>query len=287
MEELDGDAMIRRLVLGDAPSGSFTVRASRARLFGVRAAGLVVPVEWADGILRAGPLRGTLAGGAISGRLIAHTRAPPAYEGTLRLDDFDVAMLKEDLAPEGPAFTGRGSGWIRFENRGGSADDLLAQGQMRIRDGDLGELPGVANLQALLASLLQAPSRPRFERAYADFVLEKEVITFHRLHLAGPLFDMPGRGTVALDGTADLVFTPQILKSLLLPGSMQFPGVGPVLGAVLPEQVLYAVRIRGDLGRARPRLEPLPALGLSRGDDEFEGMGLPEPPARRIPHWFR
>ena len=67
---------------------------------------------------------------------------------------------------------------------------------------------------------------------------------------------------------------------------MQFPVVGPVLDAVLREDWLYAVRLRGDLESAEPEIMALPPLGL--GDDRpFEGTGTPQPPERRLPRWFR
>ncbi len=286
VSHLDGEAQIERLVLGDTTEGVVTLRARGMQLLGIGGRDLVVPLRWHAGILRAGPIRGALAEGRLGGEMVAHTIEPRAYEGRLALDDFQVGRVREDLAPTGPPYTGLGTLWVRFENRGGRAEDLLAEGELNVRQGDLGKLPGVANLEALAHQLLAAPNPPRFERAHAVFSLRDRRLTFSHLDLAGPLFDMPGHGTVDLSGTADLEFTPDFLKSLLLPGALQLPGVGRALGALLPERVLYVVRVQGDLETAEPKLVPLPGLGIRR-EEPAGGIALPDPPARRLPRWFR
>ncbi len=286
VEDLTGEVRLDRLRLGDDPSGRGTLVIREAKLFGLTVENATIPVVWEHGILRADRLAGTVAGGRLRGRLILHTREPTAYEGDARIDGFRLEALREDLAPTGPPLGGVGTAWIQFQNRSGETRDLTARGALSIREGNLGDLPVVANIFAFFADVLAVDPPPRFERADAVFTLRDEVITFSRFDLAGPLFDMPGRGTVDLGGYADLVFTPDFIKSFLLPGIMQFPVVGDVLDAVLREDLLYAVRLRGDLSSAEPEIMALPPLGL--GDDHpFEGTGTPQPPPRRLPRWFR
>ena len=284
--DLDGDLDLMRLSLGDEVDGDFTLTVRRARLLDVLVEDLTVPVRWEDGILRADAITGRVAAGSLRGRLLAHTRAPVAYEGEATLDDVDVARLAEDLAEAGSDYRGRARARVSFQNRSGEARDLVAVGEIRIEDGDLGDLPGVTNVFTLFDSVRGAENPPRFERGFADFTLRDEVFTFRRLQLSGPLFDLPGQGTIDLDGTADLVFTPDILKGFLLPGIMQFPGLGRALGQVLPERVLYVVRLKGDIATAEPEIEALPGVGLE-GPEAMDGPEAPPTPPRRIPRWFR
>ena len=284
--ELDGEARLDGLRLGDDPSGRGTLAIQRGKLFDLKVEDATIPILWERGILRADPLSGTVAEGRLQGRLILHTREPAAYEGDARIEGFRVEALREDLAPTGPPLSGLGNAWIQFQNRSGETRDLVARGGLSIRDGNLGDLPVAANIFAFFAEVLAVDPPPRFERADAAFTVRDEVITFSRLDLAGPLFDMPGRGTVDLGGYADLVFTPDVIKSFLLPGIMQFPVVGDVLDAILREDLLYAIRLRGDLESAEPEVVALPPLGLGE-DRPFEGTGTPQPPPRRLPRWFR
>lgn len=286
VEDLDGEVTVDRLRLGENPQGRGTVRAHKARLFGVRVRDVVFPVVWRDGILRADPITGVLADGRLRGRLLLHTRTPMAYEGEVRVDGFQVRTLSSDFAPTGPPLSGTGRARVRFQNRSGEVRDLTAAGHVTVRKGNLGDLPVLANIFAFFGNLLDVRDPPKFERAVADFALHDEVVHLRRFDLAGPLFEMPGHGTVDLSGYVDLVFTPDIIKSFALPGIMQFPVVGNVLDALLREDLIYAVRLRGDVRTARPEIVVLPMLGLERGRP-FEGTGVPSLPSRRIPNWFR
>lgn len=286
LEELSGRLVAEDLVLGTARRARGRVEGLTGRVEGVRVTGLNAPVRWEDEVLAIGPVSGRLAGGRLEGDLRLHTAAPGAYEARLAVHDLDLARLGEDLAPSGTAYRGRARLSATLQNPSGRVEDLAARGELTVRDGDLGDLPFVANVLALGASLLGAKERPRFETADLAFEVRGELIVVRRLELGGPLFRMPGSGTVDFDGVADLTLRPAFVKSLLLPGVMQMPVVGDVLGGVLREDLFYAVRLRGDLATAEPELILLPPLGLDRGRT-FEG-GAPEPLAdRRLPDWFR
>jgi len=286
VEDVDGEADIEWLRLGDDPAGRGVLRLRGARILDLRVRDAVLPLVWEQGILSAQPLRGVLAEGRLEGRLVVHTLEPTAYEGEATIDGFRLEALREDLFPTGPPMSGLGQGRIEFQNRSGLSRDLVARGSVSIREGDLGDLPAVANIFALFDEVLGMDNPPRFERANALFTVQDEVVRFQRLDLSGPLFDMPGRGTLDFGGYADLVFTPDVIKSLLIPGVMQFPVVGGVLDALLREDWLYEIRLRGDLDSAEPEVIALPPLGLAE-DRPFEGAGVPRLPPRRIPRWFR
>jgi hypothetical protein len=287
LEELEGTIRIETLRLGDDPEGRARVEGLRGKLWVLRLEDVDIPIDWKDGILTARPIRGTFGKGALSGHLVFHTREPSGYEGHLRIDRFDLRTLREELAPSGPPLAGIGNAYVTFQNRSGELRDLTASGGVSIREGNLGELPAIATIFALGDAVLPTDCPPKFEKADATFLLRNEVVEICCIRLEGPLFEMEGSGTLDLSGYVDVTFRPDFIKSFLLPGIMQFPVLGDVLDAVLREDVLYAVRLRGDLDDVEPEIVPLPALGLGGDDDSFQGTGTPEPPPRRIPRWFR
>ena len=122
--------------------------------------------------------------------------------------------------------------------------------------------------------------------ANATFTIEDEVAYVDCLRLQGPLFRMDGFGTVTFGGTVDLTLRPQFIKSLLLPGSSEIPGVRELVG-LLPEDPLYVVRVHGDVSSAKTTLEPLPFLIRRRGAAEFQPLPFEGKPERRIPRQFR
>ncbi len=286
LKDLEGDIHVERLVLGDNPSGSGRLAGISGLISDIRVRDLAAPLSWQDGIFRADPITGFVADGALQGKILVHTRAPVAYEGQARVDQFDVARLAEDLAPTGAPYKGIGTAHVTFQNRGGTLRDLTAAGAVHVRRGALGDLPFVANIFALADRVFDTDDPPKFERADVEFVLKDEVFELQRIDLAGPLFEMPGSGTLDLAGVIDLRFTPDFIKSMAVPGMMQMPVVGDVVGGILREELLYAVRVRGDLSSADPEIVLFPLLGVEFGPS-FEGTGAPKLPKRRLPKWFR
>lgn len=285
LEETSGAVEIDRLVLGDAAAATGTLRLDRARVAGLALADVVVPVRYADGILTAAPLDASFYGGRLSGRVAVHTRAPVAFEGALTATGVSLDLLRGDIAPT-LEVRGTAAAQVDFESPTGDFADLLARGTLSVCDGDLGEIPAVATLPALFGSLFPAAPKPRFDRAEVEFRIAQEQLTADRLVLAGPLFEMEGEGVYDFAGTVDITLAPQFLKSLLLPGALQVPGLGDLLG-LLREDPLYVVRIRGPLATATPVLDPFPFLGPRHAAPEPVPVPFSAATSRRIPRWFR
>jgi hypothetical protein len=285
LEETSGVVEIERLLLGDAASATGTLRLDHARVAGLSLTDVVVPIRHADGILTAAPFEAAFYGGRLTGRVVVHTRAPVAFEGALTATGVSLEALRGDIAPT-LEIRGVVGASVEFESPTGSFDALFARGTVEVRDGDLGELPPVASLPALLGSLVPDGRRPKFTRADVAFRLEGERLLADRLVLAGPLFEMEGQGVYDLAGTVDVTLAPQFVKSLLLPGALQLPGLGDLLG-VLREDPLYVVRIRGPIATAKPVLDPLPFLGAHRAAPEPVPVPFTTTTSRRIPRWFR
>lgn len=283
---LTGRLVLDRLLLADEPSGAARLEGLAGRVEGLRFSDLSASVRWDRGLLHAEPVRGTLAGGTLRGRFVLRTGEPRAFEAQAHVEGFDVALLRDDLAPTGPPYRGRGTLEVRVQNRSGRPPDLSAAGSLRVRHGHLGDLPALASLFAALSNLLPGHTRPSFEELDADFTLRGETLRFARLELRGPLATLPGRGTLTLDGRVDLTFTPDIVKNMLLPGVMAVPLVGDVLRGALQEQLFYAVRVHGDLDSTETDIVPFPPLGIQRRR-EVETPPAPATPPRRLPRLLR
>ena len=286
LQHLKGLIEIEHLRVGPQGEGRGRISGVAGLIAGLSVSELSAPVDWTDDILRIPAVSGVLVGGELVGDFAMHTSEPVAYQGNATVRGFDVARLRDDLAPTGPAYAGHGLARVTFQNRGGSSRGLAAAGYVQIRSGQLGDLPIIANVFVLTDSAIGVQERPQFERADVEFRLEKEVFTFDRIDLAGPLFSMPGTGTLDLNGIVDLRFTPDFIKGMIVPGVMQVPGVGTLLRGLLREEVLYAVRVHGDLASTKTEVIPLPLFGYERGSD-FEGTGSRTLPRRRLPGWFR
>jgi hypothetical protein len=286
LSELTGRLELLRLRLGEDPAAAARLVDLAGRVEGVRFEGVHGPISWDQGLLTLQPLTGTLSGGKLAAELKVHTNAPEAYEGRLSVRDFDVGQLKDDLAPTGPPYRGRGNLELRFENRTAEAIDLTAEGRLTVSEGNLGDLPAVSNLFIALAEFLPGDAQPVFETLVADFTVKDEVVRFRRLDLEGPLAKMPGRGRLDLTGQVDLTFTPDFIKSMLLPALMPLPVIGDILEGILQEDLLYAVRVHGDIGSPRTEVIAFPPFSSPR-PSSYEAPPAPPPPRRPLPTSFR
>ena len=276
LEEVRGRLDVAALRIGEDPRGRAALRLQTVRVAGLLLESLEVPLRWRDGILTAAPLSASLYGGRLAGEVRVHTREPFALEGRLDVEGLSLERLMGDVGG-GPEIRGDAALHVEFQSRSSSFSDFTAAGTAKVSDGDLGNLPPIANLPALFSSFFPVQTKPRFERAEVDFTILDERIRADRLRLSGPLFDLDGFGTLTFSGSLDLTLTPQFLKSMLLPGSLQLPGARELLG-LLREDSLYVVRVRGDLadGQARPRAPPLPRRPP-------QGARLPGHALRRAP----
>jgi hypothetical protein len=288
IEELTGTLDLDEVRLGEGGTGGdgrATLTLDTARIAGLRMEGAVVPLVWVKDVLTAGPVAASVYGGRLSGEVRVHTAAPVALEGRLALDGLSLAELTGDLGGGG-SVRGTAAIAVEFQSRGPSMRDLTAAGTATVCDGDLGELPPIATIPALLAALVPSSTKPRFERARVEFVMRDETIEAQHVYLGGPIFEMVGCGTLSFSGRVGLTFAPQFLKSFFLPGSGQIPVVRDVL-SVLREDLLYLVRVRGPVADPETTLDPLPFLGVRRGGPpEWEPTPFEGQLVRRVPRQF-
>jgi hypothetical protein len=207
-----------------------------------------------------------------------------SFEGRLRVEGVSIDRMRSDLGFS-PEIRGSAGLEAEFQSRGPSARDLTAAGRAWVRDGDLGALPAVATIPALLSSAMPNEDPPRFERAEVEFSLRDETLDARRIVLAGPLFRMEGHGSLDFDGRVDFVFAPQFLKTMLLPGALDVPVIGDILG-LFREDPVYVVRAHGTLGSPRVDVVPFPFLSGWRDEPAFLALPFSSQGTRRVPRLF-
>jgi hypothetical protein len=285
LEEVAGVLEVAFLRLGDDPEGKAALRLETVRVAGLLLRDLSMPLAWGGGILDGGPLEAGFYRGRLTGDVKVQTRSPNALEGRVRIRGMSIESLCQDLGA-GPEIRGRAFADVEFQSRSSSFREFTAAGSAGVRDGDLGDLPPVANIPALLGSLLPFARKPTFERADVTFTVVDETVRARRLLMSGPLFDMEGHGTLDFSGNLDVTLSPQFIKSMVLPGALQVPGLGDILG-LFREDPLYVIRIWGGLDDPKTVLDPLPFLGARRRPPEVSSTPFLGQPSRRIPSSFR
>lgn len=251
--DLSGRIVITTLDPSEGGRGRAAIQGVSGLVAGIPVQGLTATVVVVDRVLMTDDLVAQVAGGSLQAAWRLHLGRPSAHQGHARARDLDLGRLLRSLGVEDPRYRGRVGAEIRWAAPGGNLQDLVAVGSVRVRDGWLGEMPAVRSWGALLDSLGSDAQEP-FREAYAALRVTGGRVLLPTVQLAGHGLLLPGRGWLDFDGNVDMAFTPDLVKNLLLPGSMEVPGLASTLRRILPEAGLYHVRLRGRLGDAEPEV---------------------------------
>jgi hypothetical protein len=284
--EADGAVEVESLDLGERRGAQGSLRLERARIGGVLVEALSAPVSRKGDVLAIGPIAASTYGGKLTGSFDVDAGRAPSFRGSLAVQGARLEAALADLAAE----AGAASGTLEMEASfsGGAGGTLKADGTA-FACGSLGELPAVSTIPALVSHLAEGVEKPRFTTATLEFSVQDDVVTARSIGLRGEIFDVCGSGTLTTSGDVDLTLRPQILKSFFLPGWQRIPVVGDVL-ALFREEPLYVVKICGKLEDPQTHVVVLPKLGTCDCPPEPGPRDVPqasEPPARRVPRWFR
>ena len=138
-------------------------------------------------------------------------------------------------------------------SRAGS-HSLSGQGQVRLRDADLYELPVIVALLKILR--VKAPDRTAFESSMVDFRIEGPRAYFDTIELSGDAISLVGAGEIDLDSNIKLTFRPIMGES-----ETQLPAMKRLLGGAGGQFML--VHVDGTLGEPVTSTEAFPTLAAA------------------------
>ncbi|MBM4035490.1 MAG: hypothetical protein FJ291_27425 [Planctomycetes bacterium] len=205
-------------------------------------------------------------GGTLSGKIDLELGGDGAFSSWLSLSNVE---LKEVLATEAVGSDSPATGKLHLDvqfppGRYKGEKGLIGDGQARVEQGELGQLPLAASLFNALN--LRSPLERSITRAEAKFGLTKEQIVFKELHLEGENRVLAGQGTVGFDGTLNLALASPKPESRGL-----WPLVDIPLSLV--REQLVQVNVRGTA--AKPEFQVIAVPQVSQLVDQFaDALGL-------------
>lgn len=232
-------------------------------LLGQQVTNLETPFRLERGEARLTNIRGNLLGGTVSGSFDVSLSDTPRYAAALKLEGADLQQYAMTL-PGRQSFRGLVFGNLSLNGLGNDLHTLQGQGEARIVQGDLGEMPVI--LRAVRTLTLSSATRTLFDSAEVGIVIRNGESTLDPIRLTGDAFSLLGRGTMDIQGNLNLRFKP-------LYGRERFRL--PVLSDAMREAggQLFVIRARGPVAFPRFDLEALPRVSdalrsgnLLRGD---------------------
>ena len=159
-------------------------------------------------------LKGKLAGGALAGQVKiteATPERPARYGGSLAAEGIRLERLLDEAdKPKYESLRGRLAVSMAFDAATDRHGSLKGNGEVRVREGKLGDLPlllGIINL-AKLAPL----DAGIFSRADLAYQVENQTIRFTKADLVGPVLSLFGTGVVNEDKELSFRFRPELGK---------------------------------------------------------------------------
>jgi len=181
-------------------AGAKTTGAGNARIATLNAANFIfgrsitAPVAVSAEAVRLAPVRGTLAGGDLSGEVVLKLAGGFKYIVHIAVKDGSMETLLKEAGAK-PIMTGKLQATCELEGTGG-LPTLVGKGQLAVSDGLLVQLP----LQNVLATLLQvaALKEIRFHTCTVDYALAHNTLKTPRIKLLGPRLQITGSGEISL-----------------------------------------------------------------------------------------
>jgi hypothetical protein len=167
------------------------------------------------------------------------------------LDNADLAEIARHAAPQQRGVSGR---VFAAASIGGTAQGKYTwrgDGQVRLRDADIYQLPLMIRLLSLLS--VKPPDRTAFTTSDIDFLIEGDDLELTRIDFSGDAISLKGRGHITGQRQIDLKFHPVVGRE-----ESQWPFIRPLFGQTGRELLL--IEVTGTLDRYDLRRTAFPRL---------------------------
>jgi hypothetical protein len=202
-----------------------------------------------DQVLTFSDCRASAYGGTAVGSLTVDFRSNKE-RCVLDVDNVDLIALLSDFGATPENFGGKLSGHIELTFPAGHIDQMSARGTFAIRDGNLVELPFLANL--LVGDISNTRGQ---DSAEGTFEISDRLVKFSSATVTMPKGRLLITGTVSLDGDLRLRVIPHVGNFL---GISSVPLLGKVLENVFGSATSYVARalVRGHISKPQIVMNP-------------------------------
>jgi hypothetical protein len=150
------------------------------------------------------------------------------------LEQGDLAKIAREVAPRQQRLGGKVFAVVSLSGTGEGVHTYRGQGQVRLRDADIYELPAI--IAMLKLSSIQNPDRTAFTQSNIDFRIEGDDLELDRIELAGDAITLKGRGRLTSAREIDMQLYTQMGRD-----DAQIPIFRPLIGEASRQFLLFEV----------------------------------------------
>lgn len=173
---------------------------------------------------------------------------------TAALANADLGRLVSDMNGGAHHYGGRVNGGIEVRGSRVGSHSLVGQGQVKLSDADIYELPVMVSLLKILR--VKVPDRNAFSSSVVDFRVEGPHAYLDNIELSGDAISLVGNGEVDFDSNINL-----ILRPIMGEAQTQLPAMKRLLGGASGQFVL--VHVDGTVAEPLTSTEAFPTLAAA------------------------
>lgn len=199
-------------------------------------------------------LTATVAGGAVEIDGMASASERGGFTVAASLTDASLERLACDCRGTPHRYRGQVYGSIEVSGTRAGSHSLRGQGQLRLRDADIYELPLVVAMLKVLR--VKSPDRNAFGSSSVQFRIEGPHAYLDEIELAGDAISLVGNGEVGFDGDLQMTF-----RSIMGDAETQLPAMKRMLGGASGQFLL--LHVDGTLADPELTTEAFPTLAAA------------------------
>jgi hypothetical protein len=200
---------------------------------------------------RARPITARLFGGSVWGDGAIVLGDAPRYSVHATLADADLGRCAQEALPGQQNLSGRLFGTVDLRGVGRSVHNLGGRGTIRMRDGNVYELPLMVALLKILS--IRQPDTKAFSQSDMEFRISGNHIYFDRANFSGDAISLEGTGEMSFDGQLQMTF-----HAIVGRGDPYVPVVQDLVGGA--SQQIMLIHVGGTLQDPRTRREAFPGV---------------------------
>lgn len=200
---------------------------------------------------RARPVTGKLFGGTVWGDGWVILGDAPRYGLQATLSDADLARCAQETLTGRQNLAGRVFANVDLRGTGRSVHSLGGRGTIRMRDGDVYELPLMVALLKILS--IRPPDTKAFTQADMDFRISGNHVYFDHVNFSGDAISLQGNGEMNFDGQLLMTF-----HAIVGRGDPSLPLLQDLVGGA--SQQIMLIHVGGSLQDPRTRREAFPGV---------------------------
>jgi hypothetical protein len=163
-----------------------------------------------------------------------------AFDVQATLNNAELPAIAQQLAPHQRGLTGKVFGLTHIAGNAQGKHTWRGDGQVRLRDADIYELPAMIRLLSVLS--IKRPEKSAFTTSDIDFRIEGDDLVFERIDFSGDALTLKGKGRMNDQRQIDLKFYPIVGRE-----EWHLPLFRPLLGETGREFML--IEASGTLDR--------------------------------------